>query len=131
MKIAQNNKVFRTGADKWHRMAFRPEFTGDVEKGRTYILIDDVCAHGGTFSEMRYLIEKNGGKVVHTAADGDRLASSPLLQKHLVDKFGVNNLKAFCKEYNFYEGNYKCFTEIEGRLIEHSKTLERAGIRIA
>jgi adenine/guanine phosphoribosyltransferase-like PRPP-binding protein len=136
MNILQANKVHRTGADEWHRMAFRPEFKGDVEKGRRYILIDDVCAHGGTFSEMRYFIEKNGGKVVYTAAlalggHGDRLASSPQLQKHLLDRFGANNLKSFCKEYNLYEGNYKCFTETEGRLIEHSKTLERAGDRIA
>jgi hypothetical protein len=136
MNILQANKVHRTGADEWHRMAFRPEFAGKVKTGRPYILLDDVCAHGGTFSEMRYFIEKNGGRVVHTAvlalgSHGNRLASSPLLQKHLVDKFGAENLKSFCKEYKLYDGNYKCFTETGGRLIEHSKTLDRAGDRIA
>ncbi|MDR0684693.1 MAG: hypothetical protein LBF83_06160 [Spirochaetaceae bacterium] len=85
---------------------------------------------------MRYFIEKNGGKVVHTGVlalgkHGDRLASPPRLQHQLVDKFGAVNLKSFCKEYNLYEGNYKCFTEAEGRLIERSQTLDRAGDRIA
>jgi hypothetical protein len=133
--IVQTNKVLRTGADDWHRLAFRPEFTGDVQRGRAYILIDDVCAHGGTFSEMRFYIEKNGGRVVRTVAlslggHGDRLAMSPLLQKHIIDKFGANELTSFCKEFKLYDGNFKCFTETEGRLIEHSKTLEQAGNRI-
>jgi hypothetical protein len=134
-KIVQCNKVHRTGTDEWHRFAFRPQFTGDVQRKRQYILIDDVCAHGGTFSELRYHIEKNGGQVVCTAAlslggHGDRLAMSPLLKKNIVDKFGDNVLKSFCKEYKLYDGNYKCFTETEGRVIEHSKGLDRAGDRI-
>jgi hypothetical protein len=133
--IVQSNKVHRTGTDEWHRFAFRPEFTGDVQKGRHYILLDDVCAQGGTFSEMRYHIEKNGGQVVQTAAlalggHGDRLAMSPLLKKRIIDKFGDNVLKSFCKEYKIYDGNYKCFTETEGRVIEHSKSLDIAGDRI-
>ena len=136
MNIVQSNKVHHTGSDGWRRMAFRPEFDGEVKSGRRYILLDDVCAHGGTFSEMRYFIEKNGGRVVHTGVlalggHGDRLASPPRLQRQLADKFGNENLKSFCKEYNLYEGNYKCFTEAEGRLIEHSQTLDRAGNRIA
>jgi hypothetical protein len=136
MNIVQSNKVCHTGADAWHRMAFRPKFDGKVKSGYQYILIDDVCAHGGTFSEMRYYIEKRGGHVVHTAAlalggHGDQLASPPKLRGKLVDKFGANNLKFFCEECDLYEGNYKCFTAAEGKyLIEYAKTLDQARDRI-
>ncbi len=102
MDIVQINEAHRTGTKEWERLAFRPEFEGSVQKKRPHILLDDVCAHGGTFSELRHYIEKNGGQVVHTGAlalggHGDRIAISPLLQKHIVDKFGNNNLQLFCK----------------------------------
>jgi len=62
--IVQTNTVHRTGSNQWHRLAFRPTFSGTVQKGKEYIIIDDVFAAGGTFAELKSYIESNGGKVV-------------------------------------------------------------------
>jgi hypothetical protein len=66
--IIQTNIVQRTGNDAIYRLAFRPQFDGPVQHGREYILIDDVFSNGGSFSELRQYIERQGGTVVHTAA---------------------------------------------------------------
>ena len=86
--IVQTNRVYRTGSDEWHRFAFRPAFDGTVQNNRNYMLVDDVFAQGGSFNELRLFIERNGGKVVQTAAislggHGDKIAPEPQLMKSL------------------------------------------------
>jgi hypothetical protein len=56
------NRDFNTNG--WFRIVNEPDFYGQVEAGRPYILADDVCAMGGTLASLRGYIETNGGKVL-------------------------------------------------------------------
>jgi hypothetical protein len=134
--IVQSNIVQRTGNDAIYRLAFRPQFDGQVQSGRRYILIDDVFSNGGSFSELRQYIEQRGGKVVHTAAmttggHGDIIGLLPQTRLDLETKFGVELLIDFCKECNLYGGNYKAFTEPEAFYLARSPSLDAARDRIA
>ncbi|MCC6685624.1 MAG: phosphoribosyltransferase, partial [Fimbriimonadaceae bacterium] len=42
--IVQSNRAGRTGQGDWYRMGNRPEFDGEVQPGRKYIIVDDVVA---------------------------------------------------------------------------------------
>lgn len=61
--ICQSNRVFRTGASADHRLVFRPTFEGQVEPGRSYIVVDDTMTMGGTIAELRGYIMSQGGIV--------------------------------------------------------------------
>ena len=50
--IVQTEKVGHTGANAWHRLAFRAKFDGKVKPDKQYILVDDVVTAGGTFGEL-------------------------------------------------------------------------------
>ena len=133
--IVQTNRVHRTGSDEWHRFAFRPSFDGPVRPSRKYILVDDVFTHGGSFNELRLHIERNGGKVVQTAAvslggHGDKIAPEPELMKSLIDKFGAGKLNFFLKEIGLYDGNYKTLTNPEAFALRRSPSLDEARDRI-
>jgi len=133
--IVQTNRVHRTGSDEWHRFAFRPAFDGPIIPEKNYILVDDVFAHGGSFNELRLHIEKNGGKVIQTAAlsmggHGNKIAPETQLTKALIDKFGENNLNLFLKEINLYDGNYKALTNPETFALRRTSSLDCARDRI-
>ncbi|MBN5143489.1 PLxRFG domain-containing protein [Stenotrophomonas maltophilia] len=66
--IVQAAKVNRSSGDALHRLANQPPFTGKVEKGRDYLLIDDTLTQGGTLAQLKTHIEDNGGKVVLATA---------------------------------------------------------------
>ncbi|GMO61644.1 MAG: hypothetical protein Ta2A_07850 [Treponemataceae bacterium] len=129
--IVQSNTVHRTGSDAWHRLAFRPEFSGPVKQGGKYILVDDVFSNGGTFSELRHHIEKNGGKVLQTASlalggHGSYIAMAPETRKKLLDKYSDKKLQLFMSEEKLYDGNYKCLTNREALAICSAASLDTA-----
>jgi adenine/guanine phosphoribosyltransferase-like PRPP-binding protein len=133
--IVQKNKVPRTGSDEWHRLAFRPQFEGEVKSGRRYVLVDDVFAQGGSFSELRLFIEKNGGKAVHAVVmslggHGDSLAPSPEGTKKLLDKFGEKKIELFLREIDLYEGQWSRFTGPETFFLRRAASLDEARDRI-
>ncbi len=66
--IVQAAKVNRSGGDALHRLANQPPFTGRVDKGRDYVLIDDTLTQGGTLAQLKTYIEDNGGTVVLATA---------------------------------------------------------------
>lgn len=66
--IVQAAKVNRSAGDALHRLANQPPFTGKVEKGRDYVLLDDTLTQGGTLAQLKTHIEDNGGKVVLATA---------------------------------------------------------------
>jgi hypothetical protein len=135
--IVQSSIVSNTGQNSWHRLAFRAEFEGDVKAGRDYILVDDVVSTGGTLSELRNFIEKNGGRVVDTIAmtNGARsmnaaLAVTPGHILELERKYGVDLLQQFLKEENLYGGNHKALTDAEARTLLGAASLDEARDRI-
>jgi hypothetical protein len=133
--IVQTNEVHRTGTDAWHRFAFRPKFGGEVKKGRKYILVDDVFSNGGSFSELKRHIERNGGEVVQTAAlslggHGDDIAMLPAMRDRLLDKYGGDTLNLFLEDMKLYEGNYKHLTQPEAYALGKASSLDDVRDRI-
>ncbi len=63
-KLNQMEKVFHTGMKtSLERMFNTPAFKGNVIKGASYIIIDDVVSSGNTFAAMKGYIEHHGGQV--------------------------------------------------------------------
>jgi len=133
--IVQTNRVHRTGSDEIHRFAFRPTFEGNVKENRPYILVDDVFSFGGSFNELRFHIEKNGGKAVQTAAmslggHGNKIAPEPEVLKRLVDRHGLDSVSLFLKEIGLYGGNCKALTNPEAYFLGKTPSLNEARDRI-
>lgn len=66
--IVQSARVGRGKLTTWMRFLCQPSFEGDVERGRAYILLDDVITTGGTFAALRNYIISRGGIVAGTTA---------------------------------------------------------------
>jgi len=62
--IIQAEKVFRTNQSSDYRLAFSPNFIGEIEAGKDYLLVDDTMAMGGTLASLRGHIEAQSGQVV-------------------------------------------------------------------
>ena len=128
--IVQKTKVCRTGKDEIYRLAFRPKFDGNVKVGQEYILVDDVISRGGTLSELRFYIEKHGGKVVQMIAFAasrysTNIALTEETKNSLISKYGMLGLQIYLKDCDLYEGNIGCLTEAEGRRILLDGTRDR------
>ena len=121
-RIVQVGSAGRTGKNMRERFARRPAFAGPVEPGRTYILVDDVVAAGGTAADLRAYIEERGGRVVAVSAlavslYGHQIAILPQTLQALHEKFGQRPLEAFLDEYGLYGGNAGALTEREARAL--------------
>ena len=62
--IVQANKPGHTGAGTGQRTILRTRFSGEVQAGRDYILVDDVYTSGATMRDLKDYIESKGGNVV-------------------------------------------------------------------
>ena len=73
--IIQSVRSHHTGANSIKRFTNRVRFDGEVQKGKSYILVDDHIDYGGTLRDFKDYIEANGGKVLAfstlTAIDKD------------------------------------------------------------
>ena len=88
-----------TGADALWRMTHRPEFTGNVMRGRTYIIIDDHVTMGGTLNELRKHIQDRGGKVVAaTTLTASRFSDILSLRQGTLEKLAAKFGKDLGKE---------------------------------
>lgn len=54
----------RTSSDGLQRLARQPGFTGSVQPGENYVLVDDTLTQGGTFAQLKEFIALGGGKVL-------------------------------------------------------------------
>ncbi|WP_395146112.1 zincin-like metallopeptidase domain-containing protein (plasmid) [Moraxella atlantae] len=62
--IFQSNTVKRTDTGIYHRYVAPPKFVGEVEQGKSYLIVDDTLSVGGTVATLKGYIENQGGKVV-------------------------------------------------------------------
>ena len=62
--VVQTTKAGHTGATGWWRLRSPALFSGDVERGRNYLLVDDFVGMGGTYANLRGYIEAKGGVVL-------------------------------------------------------------------
>ena len=125
------NRDFTT--DGWFRLVQQPEFYGEIEPGRRYILADDVCTMGGTLASLRGFIYSKGGEVTCTTALASKngshvpisLAEDTLAR--LTDAHG-GELAAICQMELGYE--VACLTEAEGQFLLRCPSIDalRAGI---
>ena len=143
--IVQTVFASRTGSDQLHRLTNRPKFDGEVQRGAKYILIDDVVSRGGTFSELRYYIESNGGIVVGMVSIGASIYSAKIslseetkldLQKHFGVKlengeYDMTPLINILKELDLYDGKTKYLTNSEAKAILNPETVNAARNRRA
>ena len=81
--IVQDNVVYHTGADSWHRVSDQPSFTGKVLPGN-YLIVDDVVTLGSTLANLRGWIESNGGKVVLASTLSASIFSTRLVPEQSV-----------------------------------------------
>ena len=120
--IQESKAAKHTGKGAWHRFARRTQFTGDIEEGRKYIIVDDMVTLGANASELRQYIEAKGGRVaavvslashVHTK----NLALRSSTRQKLREKFGDAELSQWMKELGLYHGNIDALTDPEAEMI--------------
>ena len=63
-QLLQASYAGRTSMDSSYRLAFPPAFSGEVQKGRDYLIVDDNATMGGTIASLRGYIENRGGHVI-------------------------------------------------------------------
>lgn len=62
--IVQSNTAKRTDTGIYHRYVAPPEFKGEVQAGKSYLIVDDTLSVGGTIATLKGYIENKGGKVI-------------------------------------------------------------------
>ena len=134
--IVQTTKVYHTGADAMERLALRPEFNGDVQQGKRYVLVDDVSSLGGTLAELAHYIQSQGGVVhgIFVLVNAGRLKSfSPDKQtlktlesrygNELIDIFGIAVNALTANEARYLVG-FRTATEIRNRLAKAKEEID-------
>jgi hypothetical protein len=107
-QIVSESTVSRKNKSAVERLVAHKKFTGEVQSGRQYILVDDVATQGGTFNDLRAYIENNGGTVVAAsalsfAAGGNIIAPRAETIKRLREKFNDKELTKFINEFRIAE----------------------------
>lgn len=120
--IIQASSPKRTAMAGLERIFNRPVFSGDVEPGRAYILIDDTLTQGGTFAALEQHIVAGGGKVIGAIAlTGKQYGSCLRLQEETLDKLrgAYGDLEARFQEQTGY--GFDQLTESEARYLASYK----------
>ncbi|WP_427311534.1 phosphoribosyltransferase [Cupriavidus sp. H39] len=138
--IVQLTRVFHTGADPMERMISRAEFTGYVEPGGHYVLVDDVTTMGGTLAELANYIQAHRAEVVGAivlvnASRSGRLVAPSKTILELERRYGNEIRKIFgiatdaltADEARYLIG-FRSTDEIRGRLAKaREETAHRLG----
>ncbi len=133
--IIQSKKVFHTKSSAIFRFISKPEFEGDVEPGKKYLLVDDVAGSGSTLNILRCYIIRNGGIVVGAITlvalkskwgSGAELVLQKATKKKLLEIFGANEFPNFIKEYDYHE-IYELSESQGSYFLEHFNSID--GIR--
>jgi orotate phosphoribosyltransferase len=125
------------------RLALRPEFDGDVQSGKRYVLVDDVTSLGGTLAELGHYIQSKGGIVegIFVLVNAGRSKSfSPDKQtlkileerysNELIEIFGIKASALTANEARCLVG-FRSVDEIRNRLTKAKKEVELSSFRHA
>lgn len=118
------------------RLALRPEFDGDVQQGKRYVLVDDVTNLGGTLAELAHYIQSKGG-LVHgifvLVNAGRSKAFSPDAQTikilearyghELTEIFGISTHALTANEASYLVG-FRTADEIRNRLAKAKQEID-------
>lgn len=66
-QIFETDKAYHTGMNAMERLVSRTNFSGKVEPGRKYVLVDDVTTVGSTLADLAAYIQSQGGEVIGSA----------------------------------------------------------------
>jgi len=132
--IGQSNVSGHTNKGTFERLLSRANFTGKVEPGQKYIIVDDAISSGGTISELRHYVENNGGKVVAVTGltDGKyatRIPIRPETIKAIEGRFGREQTEKILQDFDI-AGNLEALTERGGRHILSYPRLNDLRVRI-
>jgi hypothetical protein len=131
--IVQSNTVGHTRAKAFNRLVTPAIFTGKVEPGARYVLIDDHVGLGGTLANMRGHIETSGGIVLATTAltesrDGRQIALHPETLDMLWERHG-HSLDTLWRERLGH--GLDCLTNIEGGILCRELSVDAIRDRMA
>lgn len=119
LRIVQTKKVSRGGSDGMHRVTTEVPFSGEVEPGGKYLIVDDTLTQGGTLADLKGYIEENGGVVVGASTLMGKQYSSKLKPsaetlKALRDRYGRDFENWWESEFGY---NFDRLTESEARYL--------------
>ena len=125
MKVSDSVKISKkathTGKSELERLLTHNEYTGKVEKGRKYVIVDDVVTNGGTVNGLRQYIEDRGGKVaaISTLTSGKgstQIAPTKETIKAVYDKHGEERVSKFLQSIGL-KGSVEAMTNREANYI--------------
>jgi len=125
-RVIQANKVSHTGASGFARLQRQAIFSGMLEGGLNYLLVDDFVGQGGTLANLRGYILAQGGRVIGattlTGRDySARLAPTGAQLLELRRKHG--HLESWwCKRFGC---GFDSLTASETRYLSRTPTVER------
>ena len=130
--VVLENVVSHTGSDGYGRLARQARFTGDIEKGRNYVLVDDFVGMGGTLANLKGHIEHNGGHVIGSVS----LTGKPSSAKLKVSEERLNELRTkHPKLEQWWKSRFghafDSLTESEARYLARSPDADTIRSRIA
>ncbi|MDP2095756.1 MAG: phosphoribosyltransferase [Hydrogenophaga sp.] len=131
--VLQTNVVAHTGADGFSRLARQAEFSGAIQPGCDYVLVDDFVGMGGTLANLKGYIESQGGRVLAAVSltgkpHSAKLALTPERLRELRMKHGT-------ELENWWIGRFAhgfdALTESEARYLARTATADTIRDRIA
>jgi len=140
--IVQSNRAFHTGASAMERLIARAEFSGKVESGRRYVLVDDVTTMGSTLADLAAFIRVGGGEVagsvvlVNAMRGGRMLADAKTVRElevrhgdEIRSQFGVAPGALTAEEARYLIG-FRSTDELRGRVAAARQArVDRLGAR--
>ncbi|MCL2224845.1 MAG: phosphoribosyltransferase [Defluviitaleaceae bacterium] len=100
-KVFRTDKTPRKNLFAIQRLSHKPTFAGHIQKGKEYIIVDDIVTQGGTAAALREYILDGGGKVSAIAALAFSIGSydiapakNMLFRLHLKFGFAIYVLQA-------------------------------------
>jgi hypothetical protein len=131
-KVYKKRKTFHTKSDHMFRLLSEAEYfilneSGEEyipdNRGKKFIIVDDIIGSGGSISSLKMYLEKTGGTLVGSIAlaagrKGKRIVPDAREYNALIDKFGgYEELSKFLLELNICEGNPENLTYSQVELL--------------
>jgi hypothetical protein len=129
--VVQADSPKRTAMEGLDRIFNSPTFDGYVEKGKSYILVDDTLTQGATFASLTSHIQQHGGRVIGAVALTGKQYSAKLNPstetiEQLREKFG--DIEPQFQAATGY--GFDALTESEARYLANFKPADTVRDRI-
>ncbi len=130
--LRQSNIVAHTGANGFSRLARQALFIGEVEKGETYVLVDDFVGQGGTLANLRGYIIKRGGHVAAAIVlSGKSYSATIAPSNEQLKELRKAHGRALEQWWRSYFGHtFDRLTQSEARYLSRSPNADRIRERI-